>query len=94
VKFSFIAKSRAAWPADWICGALGVSRGDFYAWLTNPRSRSDEELGAKVRASLRVYPRAGTSATLDVRCASVRWRLGAGTYRCSCSPDCRRCESR
>jgi nucleoside-triphosphatase THEP1 len=37
-----------------ICGALGVSRGGFYAWLTRPRSRrsrSDEELGAKVRAS-------------------------------------------
>jgi putative transposase len=33
---------------------LGVSRGGFYAWLTRPhsaRSRSDEELGAKVRAS-------------------------------------------
>jgi putative transposase len=32
----------------------GVSRGGFYAWLTRPRSqrsRSDEELGAKVRAS-------------------------------------------
>ena len=39
---------------DWLCGALGVSRGGFYAWLTRPRSRrsrSDEELGAKVRAS-------------------------------------------
>jgi putative transposase len=35
-------------------GALGVSRGGFYAWLTrrrSQRSRSDEELGAKVRAS-------------------------------------------
>jgi hypothetical protein len=34
--------------------ALGVSRGGFYAWLTRPcsrRSRSDEEVGAKVRAS-------------------------------------------
>jgi hypothetical protein len=41
-------------PAEWLCGALGVSRGGFYAWLTRPRSqrsRSDEELGAKVRAS-------------------------------------------
>jgi len=37
-----------------LCGALGVSRGGFYAWLTRPRSqrsRNDEELGAKVRAS-------------------------------------------
>ena len=55
MKFSFIAKHRGIWPADWMCGALGVSRGGFYAWLTRPRSqrsRSDDELGAKVRASL------------------------------------------
>src|SRR6201982_2991469 len=37
-----------------MCEALGVSRCGFYAWLTRPRSqrsRNDEELGAKVRAS-------------------------------------------
>jgi putative transposase len=54
VKFSFIAKHRGIWPVGWLCEALGVSRGGFYAWLTRPRSqrsRSDEELGAKVRAS-------------------------------------------
>ncbi len=54
VKFGFIAKHRGIWPADWLCGALGVSRGGFYAWLRRPRSRrsrSNEELGAKVRAS-------------------------------------------
>jgi putative transposase len=37
-----------------LCGALGVSRGGFYAWLTRPRSaraRGDEELGARARAS-------------------------------------------
>ena len=54
MKFAFIAKHRGIWPADWLCGALGVSRGGFYAWLTRPRSqrsRSDEELGAKVRSS-------------------------------------------
>ena len=54
MKFGFIAKHRGIWPADWLCGALGVSRGGFYAWLTRPRSRrsqNDEELGAKVRAS-------------------------------------------
>jgi len=54
VKFSFIAKHRGTWPARWLCGALGVSRGGFYAWLTRPRSRrsqSDEELSAKVRGS-------------------------------------------
>jgi putative transposase len=54
VKFAFIAKHRGIWPAEWMCGALGVSRGGFYAWLTRPpshRSRSDEELTAKVRMS-------------------------------------------
>ena len=54
MKFSFIAKHRGIWPAGWLCGALGVSRGGFYAWLMRPpsaRSRSDEELSAKVRAS-------------------------------------------
>ena len=37
-----------------MCGALGVSRGGFYAWLTRPpteRSRTDEALSTKVRAS-------------------------------------------
>jgi putative transposase len=50
----FIAKYRGIWPAEWLCGALGVSRGGFYGWLTRPGSesgRSDEELGAKVRTS-------------------------------------------
>ena len=50
MKFGFVAKHRGIWPAEWLCGALGVSRGGFYAWLTRPRSqrsRSDEELGAK-----------------------------------------------
>jgi len=54
VRFTFIAKHRGIWPAQWLCEALGVSRGGFYAWLTRPpsaRSRSDEELAAKVRAS-------------------------------------------
>jgi putative transposase len=47
VKFVFIAKHRGIWPAEWLCEALGVSRGGFYAWLTRPRSqrsRNDEEL--------------------------------------------------
>ena len=43
-----------SWPTAWLCEALGVSRGGFYAWLTRPRSpcaRRDEVLGAKVRTS-------------------------------------------
>ena len=54
MKFSFIARHRGIWAVDLMCGALGVSRGGFYAWLTRPRSRRsrlDEELSAKVRAS-------------------------------------------
>src|SRR5580698_11241370 len=54
VKFGFIAKHRGIWPTRWLCEALGVSRGGYYAWLTRPcsrHSRSDEELGAKVRTS-------------------------------------------
>ena len=54
MKFGFIAKHRGIWPAGWLCEALGVSRGGFYAWLVRPRSqrsRSDEELAAKVRTS-------------------------------------------
>ena len=54
MKFGFIAKHRGIWAVDWMCGALGVSRGGFYAWRTRPRSRrslSDEEVGARVRAS-------------------------------------------
>jgi hypothetical protein len=53
-RIASIAKHRGIWPTEWLCGAIGVSRGGFYAWLTRPRSqrsRSDEELGAKVRAS-------------------------------------------
>jgi putative transposase len=54
VKFGFIAKHRGIWPIGWLCEALGVSRGGFYAWLRRPhsqRSRDNKELAAKVRAS-------------------------------------------
>ena len=54
MKFGFVAKHRGVWPVRWLCGALGVSRSGFHAWLTRPlsaRARSDEVLGAKVRAS-------------------------------------------
>ena len=54
MKFAFIAKHRGMWPVGWLCGALGVSRAGFYAWLMrrpSRRSRSDEELSAKVQAS-------------------------------------------
>jgi putative transposase len=54
MRFAFIAKHRGIWPAAWMCGALGVSRSGFHAWLTrapSQRARDDEELGARIRAS-------------------------------------------
>jgi putative transposase len=54
MKFAFIAKHRSIWPVAWLCAALDVSRSGFHAWLTrtpSQRSRQDEEIGAKVRAS-------------------------------------------
>lgn len=54
MKFGFIVTHRRIWPAAWLCEALGVSHGGFYAWLTRPpshRARRDETLGTKVRAS-------------------------------------------
>jgi putative transposase len=54
MKFAFIAKHRGIWPAGWMCGALGISRDGFYAWLKRPRSqrsRDDEVLGTKARTS-------------------------------------------
>jgi putative transposase len=54
VTFAFIAKHRGIWPAGWVCEALGVSRGGFYAWRTrspSARARADEQLLARVRAS-------------------------------------------
>ena len=54
MKFAFVAKHRTIWPVAWLCDALGVSRSGFHAWLNrspSTRSRSDEELGGKVKAS-------------------------------------------
>jgi len=54
MRFAFIAKHRGIWPASWPCEALGVSRSGFHAWLSrapSARARTDEALGAMVRAS-------------------------------------------
>ena len=54
MRFAFIAKHRGIWPVAWMCGALGVSRSGFHAWLTrtpSQRARDDELISAKVRAS-------------------------------------------
>ena len=36
MKFGFIQKHRGIWPTAWLCEALGISRGGFYAWLIRP----------------------------------------------------------
>lgn len=54
MRFAFIAKHRGIWPVAWMCGALGVSRSGFHAWLTrapSQRARDDELISARVRAS-------------------------------------------
>jgi len=54
MKFVFIAKHRTIWSVAWLCNALGVSRSGFHAWLNRTpsvRSRSEEALGQRVKAS-------------------------------------------
>jgi putative transposase len=54
VTFAFIATHRGIWPAVWLCEALGVSRGGFYAWrIRSPsaRAKADEELLPRGRGS-------------------------------------------
>jgi putative transposase len=51
MKFVFIAKHRNIWPVAWLCNAMGVSRSGFHSWLNRSRSRNDEAVGQKVKAS-------------------------------------------
>ena len=54
MKFGFMAKHRGIWPVALMCGALGVSRSGFYAWLVRPpsqRSLDNQILGTHVRQS-------------------------------------------
>lgn len=55
MKFRFIAKHGGNLAGGMVVRGARCPAGWFYAWLTRPRSqrsRSDEELGANVRASL------------------------------------------
>lgn len=54
MKFGFVAKHRGIWPVRWMCGALGVSHGGFYAWLSRPpsdRAVYDTMLEREIRSS-------------------------------------------
>lgn len=54
MRFAFVAKHRSIWPVAWLCEALDVSRSGFHAWLNrapSKRTRDDETIGMKVRAS-------------------------------------------
>lgn len=42
MKFAVIAKYRGIWPVLWLCGALGVSRSGFHAWLSRAPSADAE----------------------------------------------------
>lgn len=60
MRYAFIAKHRGIWPVSWLCGALGVSRSGFHAWLDRPpcaRAKADLVLGAQVRSSFLVSDR-------------------------------------
>lgn len=74
MKFGFVAKHRGIWPVALVCGALGVSRAGFYAWLVRPlsvRARQDVLIGAEVRSSFVLSDRTyGARRVLrDVRAA-------------------------
>lgn len=54
MKFAFVARHRSVWPVAWLCKALDVSRSGLHDWLNrapSKRSRFDEELTARLRAS-------------------------------------------
>lgn len=52
--FGFVAKHRGTWPVNVMCGALGVSRSGFYAWILrapSQRRMADEAISQVVRQS-------------------------------------------
>jgi putative transposase len=78
LRFSFMAKHRGIWPMRWMCEALDVSRGGYYAWLKRPPSaheRRDEELRGAIRRSF-------DDSDRTYRARRVRRDLGAWGQLC------------
>ncbi len=80
MKFDFVAKHRGAWPIETLCGAIGVSRSGFYAWLSRPRSErslTDEAIGGKVFQSFVASDRTYAARLVwhDVLELGYRWGL-------------------
>jgi putative transposase len=54
MRFSLVAKHQGIWPLSWICGAVGVSRSGFHAWLSRSlgrRAQYGEVLVSGIRSS-------------------------------------------
>ena len=78
MRFAAIARYRGIWPLRWLCAALQVTPGGFYAWLQRPecaRKRTDRELTGLVRESFE-----GSDRTYGAR--RVRRDLRAWGRRC------------
>ena len=73
MKFAFIAKHRGIWPVDWVCEALGVSRGGFYAWLI-----SHDRVASAAATMKSSVPRFGPASLRAIE------PMGPGAYGMTC----------
>jgi putative transposase len=77
-----MAKHRGIWPIGWMCEALDVSRGGYYAWLKRPPSaheRRDEELQVSIGRSFQESDR--TYGARRVRRDLRAWGEICGIHR-------------
>ena len=58
MKFGFVAKHRGIWPAEWLCEALGVSRGGFYTSEQFQRLMADHGVVCSMSRSGNVWDNA------------------------------------
>ena len=78
MRFAAIARHRTIWPLRWLCQALLVTPGGFYAWLKRPESERagmDRQLTAAIHISF-----ADSDRTYGAR--RVRRDLRAWGHRC------------